>query len=333
MEDSEINSEKIDQNLDQNHGSGCAKTSNHSDVAEQIEPELDDLLDDALRDFDKPPVVATSNDSANHGEAAAASSGKESLGLPGASAALPPDQEAMFNDIFRSSELGDETSKSFEEAMKALMTEDPNMYEQLSKLSQAANSVSDTNDGNDDSQKEFFGTLQETLGSLAMNAQDLQGELSEDDLAKAMSSLGIDFGADGPGQGQGQDGDFLPMMQTMMKSLLSKDILYPSLKEISQKYPAWLDENKETVEREQYKKYMEQYRLMKDICAQLEQETEDDDDDVKKQRFEKVLGLMQQMQECGQPPPDIVGEMAPGLEFDENGIPKLPGASEQCCVM
>ena len=32
----------------------------------------------------------------------------------------------------------------------------------------------------------------------------------------------------------GQDG-FMPMMQGMMKSLLSKDILYPSLKELSQK--------------------------------------------------------------------------------------------------
>ena len=66
-----------------------------------------------------------------------------------------------------------------------------------------------------------------------------QGELSEEDLARAMSSLGIDLTTEGQAQGQGAGGqgqdDFLPMMQTMMKSLLSKEILYPSLKEISEK--------------------------------------------------------------------------------------------------
>jgi uncharacterized membrane protein len=99
--------------------------------------------------------------------------------VSGAGAAIPPDQEAMFNEIFRS-ELADEASKHFEEAMKALMTEDPNMYDQLNKLSQAANNISDsadTSDSNDTQQKEFFGTLQETLGSLAVNAQDLQASI------------------------------------------------------------------------------------------------------------------------------------------------------------
>ena len=57
----------------------------------------------------------------------------------------------------------------------------------------------------------------------------IQGELSEDEILKAMSSLGLE---EGVGEG---DTDFLPMMQGMMKSLLSKEVLYPSLKEISTK--------------------------------------------------------------------------------------------------
>ena len=44
------------------------------------------------------------------------------------------------------------------------------------------------------------------------------------------------------GEGEGGDDElsFMPMMQGMMKSLLSKDVLYPSLKEISAKVRAAL---------------------------------------------------------------------------------------------
>ena len=47
---------------------------------------------------------------------------------------------------------------------------------------------------------------------------------------RAMSGLGLEEGSEGD-----QDMGFMPMMQHMMKSLLSKEVLYPSLKEISAK--------------------------------------------------------------------------------------------------
>jgi len=47
-------------------------------------------------------------------------------------------------------------------------------------------------------------------------------------LMSALGSDGIDGGADDTAEA-----DIIPMMQTMMKSLLSKDVLYPSLKDVS----------------------------------------------------------------------------------------------------
>jgi len=47
-------------------------------------------------------------------------------------------------------------------------------------------------------------------------------------LMSALGSDGIDGGSDNTA-----DADLIPMMQGMMKSLLSKDVLYPSLKDIS----------------------------------------------------------------------------------------------------
>ena len=55
---------------------------------------------------------------------------------------------------------------------------------------------------------------------------------------RMMSSMGLGgLGGPGGGGGGGADGDleFMPMMQNMMKSLLSKEVLYPSLKEITGK--------------------------------------------------------------------------------------------------
>lgn len=51
--------------------------------------------------------------------------------------------------------------------------------------------------------------------------------MSDEELTKAMEGLGMDEG-DG-------EGNILPIMQSIMQNLLSKDVLYPSLKEITEK--------------------------------------------------------------------------------------------------
>lgn len=45
---------------------------------------------------------------------------------------------------------------------------------------------------------------------------------------------------------------------------------------------------------------------------------------------------MQKMQDCGSPPEEILKQLAPGLEFDENGVPKmdeLPSGAGECNLM
>jgi hypothetical protein len=50
---------------------------------------------------------------------------------------------------------------------------------------------------------------------------------------------------------------------------------------------------------------------------------------------------MQDVQQYGQPPAEIIQEIAPGLELDEDGMPKLdgeglppfPGNPEDCRIM
>lgn len=55
--------------------------------------------------------------------------------------------------------------------------------------------------------------------------------LAGDDLVKALEDLGLEDG----GNGGGDDNNILPIMQSIMQNLLSKEVLYPSLKEITTK--------------------------------------------------------------------------------------------------
>lgn len=54
--------------------------------------------------------------------------------------------------------------------------------------------------------------------------------MAGDDLVKTLENLGLNENGEG-----GEDGNILPIMQSIMQNLLSKEVLYPSLKEITEK--------------------------------------------------------------------------------------------------
>ncbi len=54
--------------------------------------------------------------------------------------------------------------------------------------------------------------------------------MAGDDLVKTLENLGLNENGEG-----GEDGNILPIMQSIMQNLLSKEVLYPSLKEITGK--------------------------------------------------------------------------------------------------
>ena len=53
----------------------------------------------------------------------------------------------------------------------------------------------------------------------------------------------------------------------------------------------------------------------------------------------KLMELMQEVQEYGQPPVEIIQDIAPGIELDDDGMPKLDGSglpfpgNEECQIM
>lgn len=104
--------------------------------------------------------------------------------------------------------------------------------------------------------------------------------------------------------------DMESIVETMMQQLLSKDILYDPMKEIGERYPKWLEDHKASLNKEEYDRYFHQYELIK----QLNEVYENDPGN-----FTKIVDLMQKMQECGQPPNDIVQELAPDFDLASLG--------------
>ncbi|KAF3791087.1 Peroxisome biogenesis protein 19-1 [Nymphaea thermarum] len=104
--------------------------------------------------------------------------------------------------------------------------------------------------------------------------------------------------------------DMETIVETMMHQLLSKEILHEPMKEIGERYPKWLEEHKSGLSTEEYQRYSDQYELIKRLIEVYENEPNN---------FNKIVELMQKMQECGQPPNDIVQELAPDLDLASLG--------------
>ncbi|KAG5841706.1 peroxisomal biogenesis factor 19 [Anguilla rostrata] len=286
-----------------------------SEAAGNPDTELEELLESALDDFDKtnnaPPPPSTDTPTSSASE-------------------KPPllEDSKFFESLFEG-EMCNQARDEWEKAMTELAQEEPELLQHFHKLSEAAGKV-----GTDvASQQEFTSCLKETLSGLAKNADNLQSSgLAGEDLAKTLEGLGLDDN----GEGAGDDGNILPIMQSIMQNLLSKEVLYPSLKEITDKYPDWLSCNRQSLPPDQYHRYEQQHKIMGEICSQFEREGEGGRDGGQS-NFDSILELMQQLQDLGQPPKELAGEAPPGMNFDLESLnlpgPSGAGAAEQCLIM
>lgn len=132
----------------------------------------------------------------------------------------------------------------------------------------------------------------------------------------------------------------------VMKQLLDKELMYQPMKEVCTRYPKWLATHKDTLSDKEYQKYGTQYQYFQRIVRLYETDPNN---------FERLMELMQDIQEYGQPPVEIIKELAPELQFDEEGMPvmdvvgggggmpgMMPGmpfpmmgganGGEQCCI-
>ena len=136
----------------------------------------------------------------------------------------------------------------------------------------------------------------EAAGAAAAGAagQVAGGAAAGDGEADIMAALLREMGEGGAGEGSEED--FSKMLLGMMEQLTNKEILYEPMKELNDKFPAWLAENRGKTPEADLKRYEEQQRLVKEIVGKFE-EAGYSDDNVESRQF--IVDRMQQVRYAG----------------------------------
>lgn len=278
---------------------------NKTSSIENTDNDLDALLDDALEDFSKPQAKPKTEQ---------AKANPQQMNNP--------DGDVLFENLIGDDSLLEMTS-GLNNVLEQMANADPTMMAEFQKFQESAMPSEGTGEA-------AFGideNIAKTMEELTKNLQGLEtgDNISmEEMMRQAQQELGNTSDQTPP-----TADSFMGMMQGMMDNLLSKEMLYPSLKEIDDKYPSWLTENKEKISSEEFTKYNDQQKIVHKLCLLFENEKETDAEDLKKQRSAKVVDLMQKMQRYGHPPADMMATIVGDEEGGTQAGPPMP----ECSIM
>lgn len=119
-----------------------------------------------------------------------------------------------------------------------------------------------------------------------------QNEGSDDfmaELLKQMQAGGLEGGL------EGSEEEFSKMLMGMMEQLTNKDILYEPMKELKDKFPEWLQNNKDKISEEDRKRYELQETFAREIVAKFEESTYSDSNAADR---EYIVERMQKVSEA-----------------------------------
>ncbi|KAK9293687.1 hypothetical protein QLX08_011433 [Tetragonisca angustula] len=275
--------------------------------------ELNDLLESALKDFNKEQK-----------------SDKEDVCKEDAFESTTAENTANISEDAWTTDFVKQAAEQFVESLRNFIQNETDSELGVSSQKMAQGDVNAINDGDifdkDSVSTDFQSAIARALNDLSATSENLQ---SEADLSEMFGLTSLE---DGPGA-------IPPFVQGMLQQLLSKEIFYPSLKELVDKYPEWLEEKKTTISSSDLQRFTKQLELMQQVCIELDKEKDSDTEEVKKKRFETIISLMQEVQACGQLPEELIGEQTTLFQSGAEGETMIPTllrsmeSPQNCCLM
>ncbi|CAJ0942531.1 unnamed protein product, partial [Mesorhabditis belari] len=140
---------------------------------------------------------------------------------------------------------------------------------------------------------------------------------------------------------RGPDSELEPFMAMLMQTLASKEVMYPSLKEIFDAYPKYFEEHSAEIDAPTKERYEKQREILGRICEEFEKEPNSSgadeaeaadkpdqpahtDEHIEGEKgFEEIGKLLIELQALGYPPKELVGTLPPGWATDDTGMPKV----------
>ncbi|KAG6866993.1 hypothetical protein C0991_003909 [Blastosporella zonata] len=157
---------------------------------------------------------------------------------------------------------------------------------------------------------DFQSKIQQTLEKMRESESALKDSTSKS--STSAGGLPNDLEALLASMGDGENDDEIAgLFDTMMAELMSKQVLYEPIKELSEKYPEYLANLTAPIPDEDRKRYELQQACAKKILATFDDPSYKDTDPA---MAEKMTTLMAEMQSHGEPPNEIMGQLPSGLE-------------------
>lgn len=299
-----------------------------SDNNQNDKKELDELLDNALQDFDKTnssaSTVNANNTLTTNGSAAGSAT----------DAGTAADPDAFF--IEQANVLAERMQTLFggpntpSGELPPLPQDPDQILAGFKKMAEAAAmTLQGENPASDEDVAKYSDSIAQALKGLQEGSENLSAPVSDTDVANMFSGLNLE------NPGEGDNNMFLPFMEGMMQSLLSAEILLPSIKELVEKYPKYFEQHGDKISAEDRERYEKQLELYKVLEKQLEAEKPDDSATIKREKFKAVLDHMRRLQEFGNPPEEILAETAGDLPMLDPNLAGAAsaGANPQCPMM
>ncbi|KAG1142785.1 hypothetical protein G6F37_007284 [Rhizopus arrhizus] len=261
--------------------------------------DIDDLLDDVLDTMHQPTTEKTKT-------------------------TVAEEKEEELDDLVDSDEFAKQLAAGMEDLMGQFEKEGE-LKDTFEKVwASLDNTPEKSREASKTSPQSFQEAIGKTMNKLKDSSKEIDSSIAEDsedafmaELMKQMESLA-------------DNGEFEGVLEGMMSQLMSKELLYEPMKDLAQKYPEWLENNKDKVKTEDYDKYRQQQTICQQIVAVYEAP---DFDEKNEAQAKKVTDLMTKMQDLGQPPSELLDEMAPGMNFgNPNAVPDMKDL-ENCNIM
>lgn len=119
----------------------------------------------------------------------------------------------------------------------------------------------------------FQSSINETIRRLQQSnrqATEATSSSSADPAEDFMAAMLKQLGEGGAGGGAANDEDFSKLLLGMMEELTVKEILYEPMKELDDRFPRWIEENRGKIDAEEMKRYEEQRVIVRDVVARYD---------------------------------------------------------------
>lgn len=157
--------------------------------------------------------------------------------------------------------------KQFEEIMKEVGDLDPEILAAAQRGEGAPAPSSSA--AAEKAEQSFQETIRRTMERMQESGEQASAAAASADGDDILAQMLKEMENGGFG-GEGNDEDFSKILMGMMEQLTNKEILYEPMKELDDKFPKWMDENKDKVPKDDLKRYEEQHTLVREITARFE---------------------------------------------------------------